>query len=194
MTHSTTALAFKAGLTFLLMSTMLLGGCSRKASEDAGGNYIGPSDIKIVDGKMTPEVLLSFGRLSDPQISPDGKYILYGVSYTSIEDNRSCRNIFVCNADGTGKVQLTKDGKSVSNARWSNDGSLIRFIQSGQIWEAPIKGLGTSSASLGERKKLSEVENGVGEFCFSPDESQVMYVSYIPSDVKSPKDMGKDKE
>jgi len=85
-------------------------------------------------------------------------------------------------------VQLTKDGKSVSNARWSSDGTKIRFIQGGQIYEAPVKGLGTASASLGERKQLSNVEAGVGEFSYSPDESQVMYVSYIPSDVKSPKD------
>ena len=42
--------------------------------------YIGKSEIVIEDGKMTPEALLAFGRLSDPQVSPDGKYILYGVS------------------------------------------------------------------------------------------------------------------
>ena len=48
--------------------------------------YIGPSDIEIQDGRMTPEVLLSLGRLSDPQLSPDGKTILYGVSYTSIAE------------------------------------------------------------------------------------------------------------
>ena len=32
---------------------------------------------------MTPEVLLSLGRITDAQLSPDGKTILYGVSYTS---------------------------------------------------------------------------------------------------------------
>ena len=47
--------------------------------EDSG--YIGPSDIQITDGVMTPETLLSLGRLSDPQLSPDGSRILYGVSY-----------------------------------------------------------------------------------------------------------------
>ena len=57
--------------------------------------YIGQSDIVIADGKMTPEALLAFGRLSDPQVSPDGEYILYGVSYTSTKDNRSCRNLFI---------------------------------------------------------------------------------------------------
>ncbi|MBR6416125.1 MAG: S9 family peptidase [Bacteroidales bacterium] len=192
MKSFSTARSLSAGITTLLMGTMILGGCSSKASQDTGGDYIGPAEITIADGKMTPEVLLSFGRLSDPQLSPDGKYILYGVSYTSIADDRSCRNIFVCNADGSGKVQLTKDGKSVSNARWSSDGKKIRFIQGGQIWEAPVSGLGTSSASLGTRKQLSDVENGVGEFSYSPDESQVMYVSYIPSDVKSPKDINSD--
>ena len=81
-------------------------------SEEKSADYIGPSQIEIKDGKMTPEALLAFGRLSDPQLSPDGKHILYGVSYTSIEENRSCRNLFIINADGTEPRQLTKDGKS----------------------------------------------------------------------------------
>ena len=58
--------------------------------------YIGQSDIVIENGHMTPEALLAFGRLSDPQMSPDGEYILYGVSYTSTAENRSCRNLFIC--------------------------------------------------------------------------------------------------
>ena len=50
----------------------------QESGEDAA--YIGPSEITVTDGHMTPEVLLSLGRLSDPQLSPDGKWILYGVS------------------------------------------------------------------------------------------------------------------
>jgi len=73
-------------------------------SKNAESGYIGPSEIKIENGVMTPETLLALGRLSDPQLSPDGSRILYGVSYTSVKDNRSCRNIFICNTDGTGKV------------------------------------------------------------------------------------------
>jgi|GEM_PF-7057083 len=38
--------------------------------------YIPQSDIQIADGVMTPETLLSLGRLSDPQLSPDGNKIL----------------------------------------------------------------------------------------------------------------------
>ena len=52
--------------------------CAKK--EDSG--YVGPSEIQIENGVMTPETLLALGRLSDPQLSPDGSKILYGVSYT----------------------------------------------------------------------------------------------------------------
>ena len=41
-------------------------------------DYIGMQSPEIHDGKMTPEVLLALGRISDPQLSPDGQYILYG--------------------------------------------------------------------------------------------------------------------
>ena len=74
--------------------------CAQK--EDSG--YVGPSDIQIEDGVMTPEALLALGRLSDPQLSPDGSRILYGVSYTSVPDNRSCRNLFLCKLDGSDKL------------------------------------------------------------------------------------------
>ena len=74
------------------MAAALIMGCTKH--EDSG--YIGQSDIRIEDGVMTPETLLGMGRLSDPQISPDGTRILYGVSYNSIADNRSCRKRKQC--------------------------------------------------------------------------------------------------
>ena len=58
--------------------------------------------VEVVDGKFTPEIMLRLGKVSDPQLSPDGSRILYGVTYTSIEENRSVRQLYVMNADGTG--------------------------------------------------------------------------------------------
>ncbi len=140
----------------------------------AKSTYVEPVQVDIKDGVMTPEVLLSLGRLSDPQLSPDGSKILYGVSYQSIENNNSLRNLFICNPDGSGRVQLTREGKSVNNARWSKDGKTIYFIQGGQLYKAPFKG-----NKLGKKVKLSEVPNGMGEFKISPDEAQIIYTSTI---------------
>jgi len=145
--------------------------------------YIGPSDPVIEDGRMTPEVLLAFGRLSDPQLSPDGKTVLYGVSYTSVEENRSVRNLFVSPVGGGEKIQLTMDGKSIGNARWSPDGSEIYFLQGGQIWKAPFR-----NNKLGKRVLLSDVPEGISGFALSPDGSQVLYVSGVHSAVERPSD------
>ena len=154
-----------------------------RCSQEPDGGYIAPAELSVADGKMTPELLLSLGRLSDPQLSPDGKTILYGVSYTSIEDNRSCRNLFVCSVDGSGRKQLTKDGKSLSAARWAPDGKSIFFLQGGQLWKAPFKG-----DKLGRREQLSNVAEGIADYLLSPDGSQVAFVSSVPSDLKTPKD------
>ena len=36
--------------------------------------------VKVENGQFTPELLNALGRVSDPQLSPDGKRVLYGVS------------------------------------------------------------------------------------------------------------------
>ena len=153
--------------------------------------FIGRSSIEITDGKMTPEALLAFGRLSDPQISPDGQHILYGVSYTSVEDNRSVRNLYVCNIDGSSPCLLTRSGKSISNARWSADGKHIAFLMGGQIHVAPVCQT-KNGWKLGKCVRISDITAGIGEFKLSPDQSKVMYISYVKSAVKSPADCYED--
>jgi len=145
--------------------------------------YIGPSDIHIADGRLTPEALLSFGRLSDPQLSPDGKTILYGVSYTSIPENRSVRNLFTLPSGGGEKTPLTLDGKSVSNARWSPDGDAVFFLQGGQIFKAPYK-----DGRLGKRVQVSDIPGGIGSFTLSPDGTQVLFTAPVHSAVERPVD------
>ena len=134
----------KAAFAAAAITTMF--SCSPKNGDTGSQGYIGPSGIQVEDGRMTPEVLLSLGRLSDPRLSPDGKWILYGVSYTSIEQNRSCRNLFLQEVrkaeDGSlsfgEKVQLTSEGKSISNARWGADGKSVFFLQGGQVFKADV--------------------------------------------------------
>ena len=143
MTHSITTKGLYLAAAFAIAMTNFTN-CSDK--EAAG--YIGQSDIAVEDGKMTPEVMLSLGRLSDPQLSPDGKTILYGVSYTSVPDNRSCRNLFLVNADGTCRRQLTREGSSISCARWTDGGRGIMYIQKGQLRKASVRGLSGNSPKL----------------------------------------------
>ena len=139
---------------------------------------------KEYSGNMTPEVLLSFGRISDPCISPDKSLILYGVSYQNLEKNNSCRNLFIVPADGSSpEYRLTNYSTSVSNARWSADGKEIYFLQGGQLYKAPFLG-----KKLGKKVCLSDVPAGISGFSISPDGSKLLYISSIPGPVKTPKD------
>ena len=180
---------FRTIASILLLVALAVGVITlmKKSQTTQEEGFIGKSGIVVEDGHMTPEVLLAFGRLSDPQVSPDGKHILYGVSYTSVEDNRSVRNLYICNLDGSDNQLLTQSGKSIANARWSSDGKHIAYLKGGQIWTAGIsmkKGKWTLCGAC----QVSDVPAGVGEFKLSPDQKKVMYISYVKSHVDKPVD------
>ena len=140
---------------------MMIASCNSK------GGYIKKPRVKT--DHYTAEVMRLMGKVSDPQPSPDGSKILYGVSYTSIEENRECRQLFVMNADGSDPVQLTKSATSISNARWIEGGKRIAYLKGGQIYVCDAHGK--------RARKVSNVPGGIGEFKLSPDEKRVIYAA-----------------
>ena len=169
---------------FAMAATVLaLIACTGKNEMKPQEGYIGPSALKVEDGHMTPELLLSLGRLSDPQLSPDGKTILYGVSYTDIAANRSVRNLFTIPVEGGEPMQLTMDGKSLSSARWALDGQAIFYLQGGQLYKAAYH-----DGVLGARVQLTDVEGGIDDYLLSPDQNQLIYVKGVHSHVEVPAD------
>ena len=101
---------------------------------------IGKANIKLESDILTPEVLWSFGRLGDVQVSPDGKTLLYGVSYYSKELNKSNRELFTLPSEGGNPSQITKTSGGEYGAVWSVDGQKIFYLAAAekgtglQIW------------------------------------------------------------
>lgn len=162
----------------LMASSVLLGACCNgQADKDdsAGAPLIGRSEVQVKDGLLTPEILYSLARISDARLSPDGKKVLYGVTFISIGQNKGNRELFVVNADGTGKQQLTRTPKSEQNAVWINGGRQIAFLYDAggksQIWVMDADG--------SNRRQISEYEGGINAFSFSPDEKSILFVSDI---------------
>ncbi len=158
-----------------LMLPLLITGCQSGSS--SGEKIIEKPDIKIVDGKFTPEVLEAFGRISDPQPSPDGSKIIFTLAYEDIQENKANAEIYCMDADGANLTRLTTTAPSESNLRWLNDGKKIAFLRKddatgkNQIFIMNSDGSGV--------KRISEVENGIECFAISPDESKVIYGSPI---------------
>lgn len=167
---------YKLIMAIALSAGMLACGSGQdKAKETNNAPLIGKSEIKIADGIMTPEALYSFGRVSDVQVSPDNTKVLYGVTYVSIEQNKTNRELFTMNIDGTDNKQITKTPKSENNAVWVKGGSKIAFLTSesgsSQIWEMNPDGT--------DRTQISEVDGGVNGFSYSPDGKQILYIKNV---------------
>jgi len=172
----------------LLLSVLgLLSACQTDVQLDNDAALITKNKLTLDSDIMTPEVLWAFGRLGDVQVSPDAERILYGVSYYSIEQNRSNRELFVMKADGSDKIQLTETPENEFNAIWHPDGKQIVFISSAsgelQAWSMQADGTG--------KKQISHVEGGITGLAFSPDGSKVLYTQEVQVD-KTTQDLHSD--
>ena len=164
-------LVFMASLAAL----MALTSCS-----NGGGNAAGEQTIEIKDGKFTPEVLLALGRVSDPQVSPDGTRILYSVNYQNVEENKGNADLWVMDIEGkTPAVQITNTPSSESNAVWINEGAMIAFLYRDPAKEDSKTQVWVMKADGSSRKPVSELENGVDGFVISPDGQKIILISNV---------------
>ena len=136
--------------------------------------------IEIKDGQFTPEVMLALGRVSDPQVSPDGTRILFNVNYQNIEENKGNSDIWVMDIDGkTPAVNLTNTPSSENNAVWINDGAMIAFLYRDPKKEDSKTQVWVMKADGSSRKPVSELENGVDGFVISPDGTKIVMISNV---------------
>ena len=153
----------------IMASAVLLSACQTQKESSEG--IIGKSHPKVENGIMTPEVMYTLGRVGGIEISPDKKKILYGVTYVSIPENKSNRELFVMDIDGSNKIQITHTPKSEQNAVWINNGKQIAFLTS----ESGSSQLWIMDADGSNRKQISNQEKGIDGFLLSPDEKKVEF-------------------
>ena len=163
----------------IMATSLLLGACNPatdvNVKETGDKNLIGKSDIRIKDGRMTPEALWAMGRIGGMNVSPDGKRVVYTVAYYSVPENKSNLEVFVMNADGSDNKQITKTGFAENEAVWIKGGTKIVFLcnesGSSQLWEMNPDGT--------DRKRLSDYDKDIEGFAFSPDEKKVLFISQV---------------
>jgi dipeptidyl aminopeptidase/acylaminoacyl peptidase len=121
--------------------------------------------------RFMPEDLWRLGMVSDPQVSPDGKNILYGIKTTDLAENKGNNELFVMTIDGRTSIQLTHTPASEFNARWRPDGKKIGFLMvengSPQLFEMNPDGSGL--------EKISNEAGGIEGFEYSPKGDNLLY-------------------
>jgi dipeptidyl aminopeptidase/acylaminoacyl peptidase len=115
--------------------------------------------------------MLAMQRISDPQLSPAGDLLVFGLRTTDLEADRGRSDLWLVDVDGSGLRQLTSHPASEFNPRWSVDGKSIYFIstrsESSQIWRIPVDG--------GEALQLTDEPLDITSLAVSPDGGRIAY-------------------
>ena len=155
---------------FLLLIMIAVGACTT-GNQTESEPVIGKAKIESPGRQLTAEHLQLFGQVSGISVSPDGRTILYGVSYGDIALNKRNRELFTVGIDGSNKKQITQTPKSEGNAVWIKNGQKIAFLYEGQIWEMNPDG--------SSRTQISNYEKSIEGFKFSSDETKVVFIAQI---------------
>src|SRR5437763_667561 len=131
---------------------------------------------------LTVDEYLALPVVGDPQLSPDGKWVAYTVTHSSLKENRGTTRIWLADVTAGTTRQLTAGPGSDRQPRWSPDGRTLAFVstrESGpQLWLLPVGGTG------GEARRVSSLADGVSDPVWLPDGTGVL----VASDIKWPAD------
>ena len=160
---------------------MALSGCNQNETS-SDDQFIGRQQPEIKARQFTPELLWAMGRIGGYDVSPDGKTLVYNVSYYSVEANTSHTVIYTQEGiDDIANAQehlLTEASTSELSPQFIEDGTKIAFLAPDDDGNMQIWSMNTDGSS---RKKLSDEAEGIDEFKFSPDGGSVLFVKTMKS-------------
>ena len=116
---------------------------------------------------FTPTDLNALARVSEPQVSPNGRYAVYVQRDVDFDANRGRNDLWLVDLEATAQKprRLTQNAANDTNPRWAPDGASIYFLSarggSMQIWRLPMLG--------GEAVQITDYPLDIGTFRFSPD-------------------------
>lgn len=127
---------------------------------------------------ITAEELLDLKRVYSPSVSPDGKWVLFGITVPDLKANRSNADLHLVSIDGERRRQLTSSPAADFNGVWSPDGKRVAFLStrggSSQIYTIAVDG--------GEAIKVSDIEGGASNLSWSPDGKHFAFTSDVKLD------------
>jgi dipeptidyl aminopeptidase/acylaminoacyl peptidase len=131
---------------------------------------------------MTLVELLEVPQLNDPQLSPDGKQLVYVLAEADWDANKRISHIWRVDTDGSGLVQLTNGEKGESRPGWSPDGEQIAFLaeRGEEEEEDQVQQIYLLSNTGGEAVRLSEHATSVSDISWSPDGTAIYFIASDP--------------
>jgi len=119
--------------------------------------------------------LMKLTRISEPQVSPDGKLVAFTAQTIDLDHNAKPSEIYVVPVNGGTPVQITHEGTANGRPRWSPDSKRIAFISnrsgSSQVW--------LMNADGSQPKLVVNLSTEAAGVLFSPDGKKLVFTSEV---------------
>ncbi len=144
------------------------------------------SQLSFSQNRITPELLWKLGRITEPQLSPDGKSVVYSVRTFDVAANKGQGDIYIIASGGGLAMKLAADAAlDETSARWRPDGKKIAFLApdkggDNQIFEINADGTG--------RLQITAVAGGINMFGYAATMNYIWYAADVKLD-KKPSDI-----
>lgn len=149
-----------------------------------GAAFLLGLSINVNAKTFTSKDLTSIKRISETELSPDGKWVMYKVGEPDLTDNKIYNDLYAVSIDGKETIRLTNNQSSEFNPKWSPDGKKVAYVStvngSPQIF--------VQDFPKGTPKQITDAQNGVNGFKWSPDGNSFLYVAEVKF-AKTTKDM-----
>jgi dipeptidyl aminopeptidase/acylaminoacyl peptidase len=120
------------------------------------------------------DALMKLKRISDPQVSPDGRWAAFSVQTVDVEQNARRRQVWIVPVLGGNPRPLTSEGDN-DTPRWSPDSRRLAFVStrggSSQIW--------TMNADGSDQRPVTRLASEASGVLWSPDGSLLLFTSSV---------------
>ena len=116
-------------------------------------------------------------RLSDPQLSPDGRTIAVVETRADLDSDEFRSEIELVDLASGNVRPLTRERHHAGSPRWSPTGAALGFVapdadKNGQLFVLPLSG--------GDALQLTKGKDGISQFAWSPDGASIAYAIADP--------------
>jgi dipeptidyl aminopeptidase/acylaminoacyl peptidase len=124
---------------------------------------------------LTFEDFAAVQLVSDPQLSPDGRWVLYALRTTDVEANRRVTHTMLAAVAASASARrFPNDTTRATEARWSPDGSRIAYVSGGQLWISDARGA--------EPRRITNLAGGASGPVWSPAGTHIAFTSTVTPD------------
>jgi len=145
----------------------------------AGMESPAETDTGAAISPFTASDVFSLEWAADPQISPDGRQIVYARSFMDVKADRRRANLWLVDTEGTSHRPLTSGATTDSNPRWSPDGRRIAHVSHDSDGSAQIYVRWLDTSATFRVAQLTETPN---ELTWSPDSEWLAFTMAVPDE------------